>query len=452
PRGDTPLNYSRDYTVLFIIVLASIILFARSYHYSFQRINKELKERTKAEEKLSKNELVLKENYEELNKSNIQIRKMNEALIIARDKAEESGRLKTAFLKNISHEIRTPLNGIVGFVNLLQQERPDVEKQKEYLEYITSCSNQIICLVNDIIDLAKIESGLLEINLSESKTEKICDELRNEFSEQAIKKGLKFFVFDETGNIIIRSDIGKIRQVLNNLINNAIKFTHSGSVSVSLSKSENHLIASVSDTGIGVDDSIKEAIFDHFRQAEEGMTRNYGGSGLGLSISKGNIDFLGGKIWYSSKPGEGSVFNFEVPVEFKSDSGTGFEGSTSVSLKKKLNILIAEDNEINSIYLKELLASDCDVIITDNGSEAVNMISRNPEIDCVLMDLKMPVLNGYQAARKIKDLIPGIPIIAVTAFDIDNEAERQTGVSFDGYILKPVSKDDLMNAILKHIG
>jgi CheY-like chemotaxis protein len=161
--------------------------------------------------------------------------------------------------------------------------------------------------------------------------------------------------------------------------------------------------------------------------------------------------FLGGKIWYSSKPGKGSVFSFEVPVEFNTGSFAGYSESLSVSPGKRLKILIAEDDEISAIYLKELLAADCNVFRAGNGSEAVDMISRDPQFDCVLMDLQMPVLNGYEAARKIKDIVKGIPILAVTAFNIDNEVEKRAGISFDGYILKPVSKENLFKAILTSI-
>jgi Signal transduction histidine kinase len=447
PKGDTPLNYSRDYTVLFLIVLASIILFARSYNYTFQRINKELKDRIKAEEKLSRNELVLKENNEELNRSNIQIRKMNEDLILARDKAEESGRLKTAFLQNVSHEIRTPMNGIVGFVSLLQQENASIEKQKEYLEFIKSCSGQLITLVNDIIDIAKIESGSLEMNVAEFRAADLCNELENEFTSPAINKGLKFSINNEAGDSVLRSDRNKIIQVLRNLVNNAIKFTYAGNVSVNLSISGNILTGSVSDTGIGIDDSLKDSVFDHFRQAEEGLTRTFGGSGLGLAISKGNIGFLGGEIWYTSEAGKGSVFYFNVPVEFANGSDKEYSHSVFSLGNRTLKVLVADDDEISAVFLKELLASNCNVFSARNGIEAVEMISRDQKFDCILMDLKMPVLNGYEAARKIKDIAPEIPIIAVTAFDIDGEIEKKAGISFDGYIIKPVEKDNLISAI-----
>lgn len=447
PKGDLPLNYSRDYTVLFLLVLTSIILFARSYNYSYQRINKELEERTRAEQKLSKNEDVLKQSNEELNRSNLQIKKMNEDLIIARDEAEESDRLKTAFLQNISHEIRTPLNGIVGFVNLLQNEKSDIRKQKEYFDYIKSCSGQMVDLVNDIIDIAKIESGSLELNLSECNTSDFLADIENEFGRHAADKGLKFSIDDETGNAAFICDRGKIRQVLNNLVNNALKFTYAGSVSVKFPKSENCFVASISDTGIGIDENIKETIFDRFRQAEEGLMRTFGGSGLGLAISKGNLDFLGGKIWYSSKPGDGSVFSFSVPVQFVPRSGIKFNDSIPTNNRRRLKVLVAEDDAISAIYLKELLASSCDVAIARNGNKAIEMIVKDPEYDCVLMDLKMPVFNGYEATGKIRDIAPQIPVIAVTAFGHDKESEETFNVSFDGYVVKPVSKNSLLNTI-----
>jgi signal transduction histidine kinase len=448
PKGDSPFNYSRDYTVLFILVLTSIVLFARSYRYSFNRINKELQERIKAEEKLSKNEIVLKENNEELNRNNLRIQKMNEALLAAKDKAEESDRLKTAFLQNISHEIRTPMNGIVGFVNLLQQTDSDTDKQNEFISYIKSSSDQMITLINDIIDISKIESGTLEMFSEEFKVGELIHEIENDFSNLAKDKHIAFKVTDKTNNIIIRSDRNKIQQVLNNIINNALKFTSSGSVSVSLSTSGTNLVASVADTGIGIDDSVKAAIFNPFRQAEEGLTRSYGGSGLGLAISKGNIDFLGGKIWYNSESGKGSVFSFEVPVEFLSGSKHLTSEITDISLTRRLKILIAEDDEISAIYLQELIsASDCDAVLARNGKEAVDMIRQDSKYDCILMDLKMSGINGYEATRIIKDLVPEMPVIAVTAFDFDREMQKTSGISFDGYIVKPILKTDLFRTI-----
>jgi signal transduction histidine kinase len=317
PPGDIPVVMSIDYTLLFIAVIAIIILFARSYHYSFERINRELQERIKAEKKLSENETALKEKNEELNRSNIEMARINEELLTAKEKAEESDRLKSAFIQNISHEIRTPMNGIVGFLDLLQQtDSDDRDKKAEYIEIINSCTNQLSTLVNDFIDISKLETGNLQLNISEYQSDQIIRDIDASFSKLAKDKGLFFTIINEIGNIKLKSDPGKIKQVLDNLVSNAIKFTARGGVKVTLSRLKDNIIVSVADTGIGIREGDKEIIFDRFRQAEIGLNRPFGGSGLGLAISKGNIEFLGGKIWFESKPEKGSVFTFAVPVDF----------------------------------------------------------------------------------------------------------------------------------------
>ena len=317
PPGDIPLLMSIDYTLLFISVIAIIILFARSYHYSFERINRELQERIKAEKKLSENETALKEKNEELNRSNLEMARINNELKAAKEKAEESDRLKTAFIQNISHEIRTPLNGIVGFVELLQQADNESDKKAQYVEIINSCTQQLTTLVNDFIDISKLESGTLELNISEFQIKEIIRDLDAYFSRQAKEKDLSFTIVNEIENITIKSDRDKIKQAIDNLVSNGIKFTSEGNVNVTFRRLNDNLIISVADTGIGIRDSDKDIIFDRFRQAEIGLNKPYGGSGLGLAISKGNVEFLGGKIWFESQPEKGSVFTFSVPVEFR---------------------------------------------------------------------------------------------------------------------------------------
>lgn len=447
PPGDIPLIMSIDYTVLFIIIIASIILIARSYHYSFERINRELLERRKAEEKLSKNEQILKEKNEEMNRSNLQMARINEELRDAKEKAEESDRLKTAFIQNISHEIRTPMNGIVGFIELLQHPNSDFEKKAEYIGIINSCTQQLATLVNDLIDISKIETGTIELQNSEFSMNHLVKELNEAFSRPASEKGLSFKISNEVGNIQVRSDYSKIRQIMNHLVSNAIKFTPKGNVSVKLSKSGSEILLSVADTGIGIKESDRRVIFDRFRQAEIGLSRSYGGSGLGLAISKGNVEFLGGKIWFESQAGKGSLFAFAIPVEFISEPGPDKHSTPSVKVPEKLKIMIAEDDEINYMYLKELLgASDCIILWARDGLEAVEMFSREPDFDIVLMDLKMPIMNGYEATEKIKKIKPEIPVIAVTAFALPEDIDKATG-NFAGYVVKPIEKSDLLSKI-----
>jgi signal transduction histidine kinase/CheY-like chemotaxis protein len=448
PLIQGPLDFSRDYTFILLLVLIAIILFARSYRYSFERINMELQERIKAEEKLSKNELILKEKNEELKNSNLQMSRINEELIIAKEKAEESDRLKTAFIQNISHEIRTPMNGIVGFIDLLHQPGSDQEKKEEYIEIINTCTLQLATLVNDIIDISKIETGTMELNITEFRADQIVKDLDNSFSKSAREKGLVFTITNELGGIKLRSDLEKIKQILNNLVGNAIKFTPKGSISITLARSLNNILFSVTDTGIGIRESDKEIIFDRFRQAEIGLNRSYGGSGLGLAISKGNVEFLGGKIWFDSQPYKGTSFVFSIPVEFLSGEDRQKPDIPVVRFSQRLKILVAEDDEINYLYIKELLvSSNCEIIWARDGFEAVEMFKRISDFSIVLMDLKMPVMNGYEATRKIKSVNHNIPVIAVTAFTQQEDIGIESKSNFNGYVLKPIEKGDLFTKI-----
>lgn len=436
PTGDKPLNYSRDYTIIFAMVLTAIVLLSRSFRHSLERVNWELKERIKAEEKLSKNEQSLLEK--------------NAELMVARDKAEESDRLKTAFIQNISHEIRTPMNGIVGFVDLLQQPGIDYDKKAEYVSIINSCTNQLTSLVNDFIDISKIESGNIVLNETDFDLSELINELKNSFAKPAMDKSLSFNVLNEAGNCYIKGDRDKIKQALHNLVSNAIKFTHSGNILVKILKADSKIQFAVIDSGIGVNDSDKEIIFDRFRQVETGLNRSYGGSGLGLAISKGIVEFMRGKIWFDSRPGEGSVFYFDVPVKFHETSQSTEEESQITIFTKKLKMLIAEDDEISYLYIKELLAdTDCTLLWAKNGSEAIEIVKNSSAFDIVLMDLNMPVMNGYESAQKIKILNPEIPVIAITAFPHQLEIEKKSGVVFDASVIKPMEKHDLLLKISK---
>ena len=448
PAGDIPLVMSIDYTVLFILVITSIILFSKSYQYSYDRISRELHDRVEAEEKLSRSEIILREKNEELNLSNLRMQRINEELLAAKEKAEESDRLKTAFIQNISHEIRTPMNGIVGFLDLLQQPEAGTDQKREYIKIINSCTQQLAMLVNDLIDISKIESGTIDRHISESDAEQILMDITNTFYSSANEKGLTFMTSNDIGNSVIKTDHGKIKQILYNLVSNAVKFTQKGNITVKIARDKENILITVSDTGIGIDESHKTIIFERFRQAEIGLNRTYGGSGLGLAISKGNAEFLGGKIWVESKPGEGSVFNVSIPVEFLSGSRTRGKDSPVIPISQKVRILVAEDEEINYLYIKALLSSsNIDIVWAQNGSEAVEIFRKDKGFNIILMDLKMPVMNGLEATKRIKEISPDIPVIAVTAFSDQEVAGMEPVVKFSGYIVKPIEKAALIMKI-----
>jgi signal transduction histidine kinase len=450
PLGDEPLNYSRDYTVLFILILAAISLFSRSYRHSFERINSELSERRKAEGKLTSNELMLKEKNEELNERNLQMIKINEELLRAKEKAEESDRLKTAFIQNISHEIRTPMNGIVGFLELLHKPDTNEEQKDEYISIVNSCTQQLASLVNDLIDIAKIEAGTIDMKLSDFNVDQLLAEVENSFSVAAAEKGLKLDIDNFLKRVRVRSDFGKIRQILFNLVSNAIKFTEHGTVTIRAMKDENNLVFSVTDTGIGIRESDHNIIFERFRQSEIGLNRTYGGSGLGLAISKGYIDFMGGMIRLESMAGKGSKFTVLIPVKFASAQADKVAEPSRLEFSKRIRILIAEDDDISYLYLRELFrGSNCEVIRAKNGADAVVLFTRSDKIDIVLMDLKMPVLNGYDAMHSIKSINPFVPVVAITAFELQEDLIKASGTQFDEYIVKPITKNELLSKIVR---
>jgi CheY-like chemotaxis protein/anti-sigma regulatory factor (Ser/Thr protein kinase) len=238
-------------------------------------------------------------------------------------------------------------------------------------------------------------------------------------------------------------------QALSNLVSNAIKFTHSGKVTVKILMILDNLVFSVADTGIGINESYQKLIFERFRQADSGLTRPYEGSGLGLAITKGNIEFLGGKISVESEPDRGSIFTCVVPVEFISESANINHDEKSVDSLKRSKILIAEDDEVTYLYIRELL-KDLDIEFTwvMNGAEAVEKIQNDSTFNLVLMDLKMPLMDGYEATGKIKEIRPGIPVIAVSSFTFREDVDKIKGAGFEGHIRKPVERSDLINKIV----
>jgi signal transduction histidine kinase len=303
PYKDNPIEYARDFTVLVTLVLTAIILYGRSFKYTFRRINTELGVRKAAEAKLAENEkkLIVK----------------NQELEIARKKAVEGERIKTSFIQNVTHEIRTPMNGIVGFAELLKDPALTEEKKLEYLNYITSCTKNLAEIINDIIDVSKIEAGDIDYSPELFRTGTLLESCIGKCREGAEMKNLVFEGKDNTGNIEVFSDFGKIVSVVTKIVCNAVKFTDAGTVSVSISRVASDLVISVADTGIGISREQTKHIFEKFRQADYSITRSHTGAGLGLSISKGIVDFMGGRITVESSPGKGSVFTVMIPVEFR---------------------------------------------------------------------------------------------------------------------------------------
>jgi PAS domain S-box-containing protein len=384
-----------------------------------------------------------------------EIEKANEDLLVALRKAEESDKLKTAFLQNMSHEIRTPLNGIVGFSQLLAGDDLSEESRQEIASVVEKSSTRLIEIVNNILDIAKIETGQIKLTNSVFKLNDLMKESHEFFLLFAKEKNLPISYnapLDES--IFINADKEKIHQVLINLINNAIKFTTEGEVSFGYTLKGEHLEFFVKDTGIGIPEDFCDKIFDRFSQVDSTITKNYEGAGLGLSISKGLVEVMQGKMWIESKINIGTTFYFTIPYKpVVQDEGIIKHHDLDVEkMSKSLKILVAEDDDINFMFIKCLFANTkINLVRACNGKEAVEYFNGSEAFDMILMDLKMPVMSGLEATVLIKAKYPEVPIIAITAYGFDEDKQKALDAGCDDYISKPFKREALYEKMTKYI-
>lgn len=379
----------------------------------------------------------------------------NEQLKVAKEKAEESDKLKSSFLANMSHEIRTPMNGILGFAELLKEpDLTDVEHQK-FLSIIERSGERMLNLINDLIDISKIESNQMEVQFSSININKQLEYLHSFFKPEADKKGLEFTyhcgAFEKDADIVTDKD--KFTAILINLIKNAIKYTNKGNIAFGYTIKRDIVEFFVNDTGLGIPEKSQQKIFDRFVQADLALTSEYEGAGLGLAITKGYLKLLNGEIWVKSKYRKGSKFFFSLPYVRKQikKNNTIVDKPESYSLKK-LHVLAVDDEETSEEYLKSLLQKRVNTIrFANNGEEAVKAVKDNPQLDVVLMDVKMPKKDGYQATREIREFNKRVTIIAQTAFNVQGEKERARSAGCNYYISKPIKKEELIS-LLSEIG
>lgn len=379
-------------------------------------------------------------------------KKIESDLIAAKEKAEESDRLKTAFLHNISHEVRTPLNAIVGFSSLLNEPDITEEKRATFSKIILNSSDQLVSIVNDILTISSLEAKQVNVSISPVSINNIIIELLTIFKQQSVNLNISLFAKQQLNNqqSEIYTDKTKVTQILTNLLSNALKFTHEGSIEFGYSLIENQLEFYVKDTGIGIDKEFHEMIFERFRQADKSINKIYGGTGLGLAISKALTELLGGKIRVESEIGKGSTFYFTIPY----NPVHSIDQITSPTKQNANNktILVAEDEEFNYLYIEELLIDQkIKLIHTKDGQETVDIFKSNPDIDLILMDIKMPIMNGYEAAKIIKSINPEIPIIAQSAYALADEKAMYQEM-FDAYITKPIYKELLKQILAQYLG
>jgi signal transduction histidine kinase len=387
-------------------------------------------------------------------------------LIAAKEKAEQSDKLKSAFLANFSHEIRTPMNAIMGFSYLLNEDERTNEEKKEFIDIILSNSKHLLNLINEIIDISRIEAGELILDMKASNLGQIITDVVTQYEDQKalIKKAnIKLFLGAELKNtsLSIKTDPIKLRQILVNLLENALKFTEEGFIEFGFSikqyEGNDFVVIYVKDTGIGINDDAKSFIFERFRKVENiGADKLYRGAGLGLAISKRLVELLGGKIWVESELNKGSVFYFTLPYnkdessfESVSDSRPDFNG-ISYNWNDKI-ILVAEDEPTNYKYIENVLSKTrIGLLWAKNGLETCEYLKKRCDIDIVLMDIRMPIMDGYEATKRIKQINGKVPIIAQTAYALDYEKEEILKAGCDDYIAKPYSDSELLTMINRY--
>ena len=383
-------------------------------------------------------------------------------MLIALEHAEESDRLKSAFLANMSHEIRTPMNGILGFAELLKDSDLTGEEKDDYIQVIEKSGIRMLNTINDIVCISKVETGLMEISISKMNINEQIEHIYTFFTPETIQKGIKLHYKNtlpaDKANILTDSE--KLYTILTNLVKNAVKFTTSGDIEIGYEKKGNFIEFYVKDSGLGILQGQKAFIFEMFRQGSESLNRSYEGAGLGLSISKAFVKMLGGNIWVESDFGIGSAFYFTIPCQPEPDEIVGnlssgvIENAVIQDYAKSLGfkILVGDDDETSVKLITMILGKLSDKIIpVKNGLEVVDTFRSNPDIELILMDIKMPVMDGYEATREIRKFNKDVVIIAQSAYALAGDREKAIDAGCNDYIAKPFGKESLLAVVKKHL-
>jgi signal transduction histidine kinase/CheY-like chemotaxis protein len=454
-------------SMLTIIIALILWWFNRSQKKSAKKLEIEIEERIKTENKLIeiKDDLELRVLHRtaDLEQSNKKLfleveehKKTAESLIIAKNKAEEADRLKSNFLANMSHEIRTPMNAISGFSQMLAFDDLNTEKRKDYADKVMDGCKSLTNLIDEIMDFAEVDSGDIAIDKNEFNPHPMLEYLSDKFTNEILIKGkdnLKLIYHNENSenDLVISTDATRLKQIISILLDNAIKFTKEGVVEFGFTHpNDKELHFFVKDTGIGIDDKYEDIIFERFRQIDDGISKTYGGAGIGLSVAKKLVELLGGRIWLDSSLNRGSTFYFSIP--FNVDYETVLEKEPEEIDWSDKVILVAEDKKINFEIIKETLSpTNVNLIWTKNGEEALKQIESGDKIDLVLMDIQMPVMDGYECTKRIKEINKDIPVIAQTAYALPQDSYKCFDAGCDDYIAKPISLNQFIEKIKKNL-
>ncbi|MBN2173137.1 MAG: PAS domain S-box protein, partial [Bacteroidales bacterium] len=382
-------------------------------------------------------------------------KKLEKDLLEAKEKAEQSDKLKEAFLHNLSHEIRTPLNAVVGFSSLLQETLDNNPSSlSHYVQIIENSSNQLLSIMDDVLTIANIESGNEALEIELINVDKLLDDLAKLYEREAREKHLEFYCKFSSSlkPVLLKTDKNKLTKILSAFLSNALRFTHKGNIQLKSYLQNNFLFFSVSDTGIGIAKENQSVVFERFRQASPDIHIHYGGNGLGLAISRLYAKMLQAEIQLESELGKGSVFTLKVPYKAEIESQEiQTEKPVNELLQHSLKILIAED-EITNYYLLESILHrfNVEILHAQNGKEALEYLYNNPDIDLVLMDIKMPIMDGNQALEHIRKSGSVVPVIAQTAYASNHDRRECLNRGFTDFISKPISPATLIELVNKY--
>lgn len=438
---------------VFALVIRNSVLYHNLEETVMQRTS-ELQKRNAELEEREKELKMANQGYEVLNEI---LKQTNENLMQAKEKAEESDRLKTAFLQNMSHEIRTPMNAIMGFSSLLVTNYNNKPKIEKYSTIINQRCNDLLEIINDILDIAKIESDQLTVSFEQCDLGLLFDELTAffvEYRNRLEKQHIRFHLTVDCGpsNRIILTDKVKLKQIFINLLSNAFKFTETGSIEGGCMLTDNNEIRFfVTDTGIGIPADKQNLVFERFAQLNQGVKKNLGGTGLGLSIVKGLVTLLGGEITLQSEPNRGSTFTFTIPYQNVPDTSDPIviAEETKHTTHQGKTVLVVEDDVYNADYIRELLTdSGLTILQAGNGKEALEITNSQP-VDLILMDIRLPDISGYEATRLIHQQRSTIKIIAQTAYASHDERQKAINAGCSDYISKPIKRDLLLSMVDK---
>ncbi|WKL44669.1 ATP-binding protein [Flavobacterium sp. ZE23DGlu08] len=453
------LNYTNTKEILFIVVLVSLInIFVYVYYtkrwvYNPLKLIKSILETGNISSinslKRSDGEFGYIGNLFEENSN------QRKQLEISKQKAEESDTLKSSFLANLSHEIRTPMNAIMGFSDLLHDAKLEEEERLEYLKIIKNSGGNLVSIIEDLIEMSKIDARQIMPNYKGLDIEKCITELYDSIKVTIPKdKEIQFYILENPEKLQgdILTDETKLKQIIVNLITNALKFTDRGFVAFgySINKEKEVLEFKIEDSGMGISESYLKVIFDRFRRIEGDGSVELSGLGLGLSITKAYVEMLGGEIKVKSTIGQGSVFSFSIPLKFDRTIKAIKPKKVKSFYRNYDNeiILVAEDDTINFLLLRKIIESKNHTVLrAKNGQEAVDVCTENPNITLVFMDIKMPILDGYQAFEKIKVIKPELPVVAQTAYSSFEDREKMMQFGFTDCITKPLDKEKVFELL-----